>query len=102
MEEMARKVQTNGRFARRITQWVEFRGISLKDARTLADTVCEVAVEDDLLTRLHEASKANIGRMTTGLSRIERLAKFNKIESMSLDVWGDRPFFFDQPNFRRR
>ena len=102
MEEMARKVQAEGRFGRRITQWVEFRGISLKDARTLADTICEVAVEDDLLNRLHEASRANIGRMTTGLSRIERLAKFNKLESMSLDVWGDRPLFFDQPTFGKK
>ena len=102
METMARKVQTNGRFARRITQWVEFRGITLHDTRTLADTICEVAVEDDLLQRLHDASKANIGRMTTGLSRIEQLSRINKLESVNLAQWGDRPLFFDQPNFRRK
>ena len=102
METMARKVQTNGRFARRITQWVEFRGITINDTRTLADTICEVAVEDDLLQRLHDAAKANIGRMTTGLSRIEQLSRINKLESVNLAQWGDRPLFFDQPNFRRK
>jgi DNA transposition AAA+ family ATPase len=102
METMARKVQTNGRFARRITQWVEFRGISLADARTLAETICEAGVEDDLLARLHEAARANIGRMTTGLSRIEQLAKINGMENVSLSQWGNRPLFFDQPNFRRK
>ena len=102
METMARKVQTNGRFARRITQWVEFRGITLADARTLADTICEVGVEDCLLSRLYEAARANIGRMTTGLSRIEQFARINKLESVTLDQWGDRPLFFDQPTFRRK
>ena len=101
METMARKVQTNGRFARRITQWVEFRGISPADARTLADTVCETGVEDDLLGRLHDASRKNIGRMTTGLSRIEQFARINHLDSVSLEQWGDRPLFFDQPTFRR-
>jgi DNA transposition AAA+ family ATPase len=102
METMARKVQTNGRFARRITQWVEFRGITLADARTLADTICEVGVEDCLLSRLYEAARANIGRMTTGLSRIEQFARINKLESVTLEQWGDRPLFFDQPTFRRK
>ncbi len=102
MEEMARKLQNNGRFARRVTQWVEFRGITIADARTLAETVCEVGVEHDLLERLHEAARANIGRMTTGLSRIEQLAKINGLESVSLAEWGDRPLFFDQPTFGRR
>ena len=49
MEMMVRKIRTNGRFARRITQWVEFTGIDLADARTLASTVCEVETDDLLL-----------------------------------------------------
>ncbi|MDL2320744.1 ATP-binding protein [Desulfosarcina sp. OttesenSCG-928-B08] len=101
MEDMARKVQENGRVARRITQWVEFRGVSLQDARVLADTVCEVKVEDDLLVRLHDAGRKNIGRMTTGLSRIEKLAKTNALSAVSSEIWGDRAFFFDQPVFKR-
>lgn len=102
METMARKVQANGRFARRITQWVEFCGINLSDARVLADTVCETGVADDLLAHLHRAARSNIGRMTTGLSRIEQLSRINGIDSVDMAQWGDRPLFFDQPTFRRR
>ncbi len=102
MEHIARRIQDNSRFARRITQWVEFKGIDLADARTLADTVCEVPVADDLLAHLHREAKANIGRMVVGLSRIERFGETNGISAVSLADWGDRPLYFDQPKFRKR
>jgi hypothetical protein len=102
MEEFARKVQTRGKFARRITQWVEFSGINTSDTRVLADTLCELHVADDLLKRLHRTARANIGRMTTGLSRIEGFGKTNGLDTVTLSDWGDRPLFFDQPTFSRR
>jgi DNA transposition AAA+ family ATPase len=108
MEEMARKVQTNGRFARRITQWVEFDGIDLADTRVLADTVCEIGVADDLLAYVHKAARANIGRMTTALARIETFGRTNghgEVDSdspVTLKDWGKRPLFYDQPRFGRR
>lgn len=102
MEHMANKVQVDGRFERRITQWVRFDGISMADARTLADTVCEVSVEDDLLARIYDVSNKNIGRMTTGLSRVEKLARMNHLDRVDLASWGDRPLFFGQPIFQRR
>jgi DNA transposition AAA+ family ATPase len=108
MEEMARKVQTNGRFARRITQWVEFDGINAADTRVLADTVCEIGVADDLLAYIHKAARANIGRMTTALARIETFGRINghggavDDNPVRLSDWGKRALFYDQPRFRRR
>ena len=102
MEQLARRIQDNGRLARRITSWVEFKGIDLDDTRTVAETVCEVQVADDLLDHLHQAAKANIGRIVMGLSRIEGMGKTSGIGAVSLADWGDRPLFFDQPKFRRR
>ncbi|OPY07229.1 MAG: ATPase family associated with various cellular activities (AAA) [Syntrophaceae bacterium PtaB.Bin095] len=102
MEDIARTIQDSGRFARRITQWIEFKGVDLDDARTLAEAVCEVGVSDDLLAYLHREAKANIGRMVVGLSRIERLAKTNGLTTVTRDEWGDRPLYFDQPKFRKR
>lgn len=102
MEEIARKIQQNGRFARRITQWLEFKGIDLDDARLTADALCEVQLTDDLLVQLHAACRANIGRMVVGLSRIESFGKTNGLNTVSLNEWGDRPFFYDQPTFRRQ
>ncbi len=102
MEKIARKIQTNGRFARRITQWIEFKGIDLDDARTVADTVCEVKVADDLMAYLHREGKANIARIVEGLSRIESMGKTSRMDTVSLADWGDGQLFYDQPIFRRR
>jgi DNA transposition AAA+ family ATPase len=102
MERIARTIQDRGRFARRITQWVEFKGVDLDDARTLADTVCEVKLADDLLEHLHREAKANVGRMVVGLARIEQMAKTSGLETVTLDDWADRPLYFDQPKFRKR
>lgn len=104
MEEMAVKVRSNGRFARRITQWIEFSGIDLGDARVVADTICEVPVADDLLAHLHGLSRGNIGRMTVGLARIETFGRSAGYldRPVDLSAWGERELFYDQPSFDRR
>jgi DNA transposition AAA+ family ATPase len=101
-ENSAVAIQENGRFARRISQWVEFKGIDLDDCRTVADTVCEVAVADDLLTHLYQASEANIGRIIIGLDAIERHGKAIERAEIDLATWGDKALFFDQPTFARK
>ncbi len=102
MEEMARKIQTRGKFARRITQWIEFAGIDAADARTLADTVCEVNISDGLLEFVRSEANANIGRMTTAMSKIESFGRTNQLISVTRSDWGDRTLFYDQPNFKGR
>lgn len=102
MEDIARKLQGNSRFARRITQWLEFTGIDREDARIVADTICQVRVKDDLLQSLHKESKGNIGRMVIGLSRIDKLGKASGLGEVAFADWGDRSFFYDQPTFSRK
>lgn len=102
MELMARKIRNNGRFARRITQWIEFQGIDQGDARALADAVCEIGVDDTLLAYIHKEACANIGRMTTALSKVETFGKTNGLDMVTMDQWGERPLFYDQPNFSKR
>ncbi|MFH1857322.1 MAG: ATP-binding protein [Candidatus Omnitrophota bacterium] len=102
MENIARRIQEEGRFARRITSWVEFQGIDLDDARIVADTICEVGVADDLLAHLHRECKASIGNIVPALSRIENLGKTTGIKTVDMAAWGDRPLYFAQPKFRRQ
>lgn len=104
MEQAARKIQASdyGRFARRITQWIEFRGIDMGDARTLADTVCDVSVADDLLSHVHRAAAGNIGRMVTAMARIEAFGRNSGARVVNDEAWADRPMFYDQPRFARR
>jgi DNA transposition AAA+ family ATPase len=102
MENIARRIQEEGRFARRITSWVEFQGIDLDDARIVADTICEVGVTDNLLIHVHRECKASIGNIVPALSRIENLGKTTGIKTVDLAAWGDRPLYFAQPKFGRK
>ena len=101
MEDMAIKVQAVPKLARRITQWVEFKGVDLVDARVLCDTVCEIAVADDLLQKAHDAANGNVGRMVTALAKIESFGRTNRLETVTADAFGKTPMFYDQPNFSR-
>lgn len=102
MEEFARKVQSRGKFARRITQWVEFSGIDMDDAAIVAQTVCGVEIEDDFLAYIHQAARSNIGRMVTAMARIENLGKVNALKTVTRKDWGSRALFYDHPVFKRR
>lgn len=102
MEDLARKLQNHGRFGRRITQWVEFKGVDIDDARTLAETVCDVEIEKDLLNYIHKEARANVGRMVVALTRIEKMANSGGLPKVTLDDWGNRPLFYDQPAFSKR
>ena len=101
-EQMARKIQSRGKFARRITRWIEFSGIDIADTQVLVKTVCEVAVADDLLFHLHKSARSNIGRMVVALGSIESFGKSTGISPVTLADWGDRPLFYDEPKFTRK
>lgn len=98
MEGIEKRLVHRQQLARRITQWVEFLPADLDDARVLADTVCEVELDDDLLAALHAAAKGSAGLMVNGMARIEALAKANGWKKIDADRWGNRPFFLSQIN----
>lgn len=93
MEGIERRLAHRQQLTRRISEWVEFRPSDMEDARILANTVCEVGVDDELLEILHRESKGSIGLMTVGLARIEALAKGNGWKTVDADQWGDRRLF---------
>lgn len=101
-ENSAINVQENGRFARRITQWVEFKGIDLEDAAIVAETVCEVKVAEDLVAHVYQEAQANIGRIIVALDAIERHGKAAGLAEVDLKTWGRKTLFFDQPIFTRK
>lgn len=101
-EGIERKLPHHPTLARRISQWVEFKAADLDDAATLANTVCEVALAEDLLVHLHRQAKGSMGLMTVGLARIESFARSNGIDQIDAGQWGDRQLFMSrQPGGRR-
>jgi DNA transposition AAA+ family ATPase len=99
MEDIARTIRENGRFARRITQWIEFKGLDLIDTAQVALETCEVEVREDLIEYVHRETAGNIGRVKIGLDKIEKFARGNGLTAISLADWGERPLYFDQPIF---
>jgi DNA transposition AAA+ family ATPase len=93
MEGIERKLAHNKQLDRRITQRVKFASLDLGDASILADAVCEVEVSDDLVESYHIAAKGSIAMCVTALSEIERYGKKAGLRRVTLDNWGDKPFF---------
>lgn len=102
MEDIARRIRTNERIARRITQWVEFKGLDLEDTALVAADCCEVTIRPDLIAHIHRETGANIGRAIIGLNKIEKFAQVAGLTTIGCNEWGDRPLYFDQPTFGRK
>lgn len=93
MAGLDKRLHHRQQLLRRVSQWVEFLPSDIEDARTLADTVCEVGIDDDLLALLHAEAQGSVGQMVVGLARIEALAKGNGWRKVSAEKWGDRKLF---------
>lgn len=102
MEDIARTIRESGRFARRITQWIEFQGLDLEDTAQVARELCEVEVAADLIEYVHRETGGNIGRVKIGLSKVEKYARANRLQRVTATEWGERPLYFDQPVFGGR
>ncbi len=96
MEGIEKRIVHRLQFSRRISQWVEFLPTDAEDARTLADTVCEVEVKDDALHDLHAEAKGSMGLMVVGLSRMESHARANSWKFVDRERWGNRPYFLSR------
>lgn len=102
MEDIARRIRTHERIARRITQWIEFKGLDLDDAAHVASEVCEVRLSEDMIRHLHKETGGNIGRIIIGLTKVEKFAMTNGLDVITSADWGERPLYFDQPTFGRK
>ncbi len=97
MQGIDRRLVHKPQLARRISHWVEFLPSDIDDARTLADTVCEVQLDDELVARIHAEAKGSVGLMAVGLSRVEAFAKGNGWKTMTSALWGRRKLFLGTP-----
>jgi len=93
MDGIAKRLIHRRQLAGRISHWVEFLPSDLDDARVLAQTVCEVILDDELLASVHAQAKGSMRLMTVGLARIEALAKANGWRDVSAEQWGHRALF---------
>lgn len=99
MAGIQRKISLRQQFSGRIAQWVEFKPCDMADARALARALCEVEVEEDLLSHLQHAASGSARLLVVGLARIEQSAKVRGLTKIGPDQWkrGDDFFLGDAP-----
>lgn len=91
------------RIHNRVLEWVPAQYATMTDARALRDLYCDrVAVEDDLLTKIHEVSKGVARRICVNLERAQQAALGLGKKSMSLAEWGKRSFYTGEAPVRGR
>jgi DNA transposition AAA+ family ATPase len=90
-QKIAHRKQLTGR----ILTHVRFEPVDAADARILADQLCDVKVRDDLLDRVHRASKGSVRLTVVSLARIEQRAKAMNLADIGSAEWGakDDSFF---------
>jgi Cdc6-like AAA superfamily ATPase len=87
MAGIQRKLRSRPQLTGRIAQWVEFQPASADDLRMLATQLVEVTIADDLLARLHEASRGSMRLAVVGMGHIEALAKAKNLTTVTLADW---------------
>jgi len=107
MEEFKKRLRSHGggRFMRRLTQWVEFVGLTEVDTQKVISELSEVEVADDLVRHVHDRCDANIGRVVIAITRIEAAARASSVKRIDLKTFGPAtPLWLDhvQPTAKRR
>jgi DNA transposition AAA+ family ATPase len=90
---LERRLQTNSRLAkhrRRISQWIEFRGVTLEDAKKIVAQLAEVEVATDLVTKMFSSSQGNMGALIAAIYKVEEFAALNGLSSISNAEWQGR------------
>ncbi len=97
--DMPRKIAADEQLAGRIAQRVEFFPLDMDDATLMAERLCEVKVERELIERIHDAAGGSVRLIVVGLGAVESWAKTRgpggggKKEVLSRDWPKDRDFF---------
>jgi len=86
----------------RVLDFVPAQPASLADAEALrAMYADEIAIADDLLALVHEASKGSVRRICVNLERIKAVTLKEGKDKMDAAAWGTRPFFTGEAPARR-
>ncbi len=102
MDGIQGKIRATEQFYNRIARRVAFKEADREDCKSLAESLCEVTVTDDLLLKLHEASKGVTRLIVTGLAAIERKADALGIKKITLEDWGKSEFFMPLQRTERK
>lgn len=101
-ERLPKKLEKWERFHGRILDFIPAQPADIEDARHLARLYCRhVAIADDLIAKIHEASAGSARRICVNLERVQEEAIALGQTEIDLARWGSRPFFSGEAPARR-
>lgn len=102
-EQLPAKLKRWERFHGRILAWQGAQPVTTADVEHLARLYCPtVAVDADLLDKLHTLSKGSARRICVNLAMIFEEARRQGMEAMGLNEWGNRPLYTGEAPAGRR
>ncbi|MGS0980608.1 AAA family ATPase [Burkholderia glumae] len=102
-EALPAKLKKWERMHGRVLAWVPAQGVTIDDARKLADQYSpNVRVEDDLLHRLVELSHGSVRRVCVNLENIQEQSLTMGLKSVSLATWGSGELYTGEAPKARR
>jgi DNA transposition AAA+ family ATPase len=75
MSQLPRAIKALPQLESRVAHWLEFTPCDLRDVRTMAETLCEIELSDDLIREIHRATAGSARAIRLGLERLENLAR---------------------------
>lgn len=86
----------------RVASWTEFGPSTLADVRLCADELCEVAVADDLVARIHHDADGRIRLIRNALAIVETTGKRLRVKTVSAEHVAGQELVYDWQARRRR
>ncbi len=84
MDQFKKRAAMRPQLHRRIVKEVEFKAMTIEDARLLARELCEIEIQDDLVADLKERSRGSIGLFRNMLADAETAARKNGAKVLRL------------------
>ncbi|MEX2338260.1 MAG: ATP-binding protein [Aquisalimonadaceae bacterium] len=101
-ELLPAKLREWERFHNRMLAWVPAQPCDIDDTRQLASLYCrEVAIADDLLTRIQDVSRGAARRIAVNIETVRQAALTEGVERMDLATWGERALYSGEAPKRR-
>ena len=92
MDRIEQKIRLREQLARRVFQWVKFTDLDRDDARTVADTLCDIPIADDWLDAVFAATKGRISYISHNIKKARVRARSNRWAEINLEAWGGNIF----------
>lgn len=101
-EMLPAKLREWERFHNRMLSWVPAQPCDMDDVRHLAGLYCrEVAIADDLLTRIQEVSRGAARRIAVNIEEVRQAGLTEGWDQVDLATWGERSLYSGDAPKRR-